>query len=354
MMERPQSPATFQTPIKHSEDDNESLFATAESKSINMSDFQHASTYNNEPPSNPFYTTNQQSIGINKNTTPLMSTSGLLYGLSGLQTTTNTKLDVLTNAIFSLTKSIDRLYSEQLKQTELLTMIARNTSMAHNYSVTPPSNTPMNSKSNTFKVKDFGFTNNIDIMSDLILKLIRQVEIQISNRNKQYKSTRDLNIKVMKQVIKAAVNNNFKINDEIESHLDLPDNKTQSTLKVASKLGSIDGTSPVLTPEAFRELFDDVDCRVFTALVEKIIERLCILRILLPYYEADILAAISYPYFNKSGEVMCDWNKLRPRSETALEAAVASTTLENRNKIASMLAKGISEKAVIRSVLKLN
>ena len=139
-----------------------------------------------------------------------------------------------------------------------------------------------------------------------------------------------------------------------ETHLDLPDNKSHSTLKVASKLGSIDGTNPVLTPEAFRELFDDTDCRIFTTLVEKVIERLVILRILLPYYEADILTAISYPYFNKSGEVMCDWNRLVPRSETAHEAAVASATLENRNKIATMLAKGVSQKAVIRAVLKLS
>ena len=190
-------------------------------------------------------------------------------------------------------------------------------------------------------------------MAELLLKLIKQVELQVSSRNKQYKSTRDLNLKTMKQVVKTAVNNNFKINGEFEPSLNLPDNRAQSTLKVASKLGNIDGTNPVLTPEAFRELFDDIDCRVFTTHVEKIIERMQVLRVLLPYYEADILSAISYPYFNKSGEVMCDWNRLVPRSETQYEAAVATATLENRNKIGTMLANGVSEKAAIRAVLKI-
>jgi hypothetical protein len=295
---------------------------------------------------------NYNSTSISKNTTPQMSTVGILHNLSGLQTTTNTKLDILTDAIYGLTRSIDRMHKEQLKQTDLLIAISRNTSnMTMGVSSAIPG-TPMNMKNTNIKVKDYGFTDRIDVMSNLILRLIKQVEIQITNRRIQYKSTRDLTITIMKQVVKIAVSKSFKVNGEIEPPLNLPDNKAQSTMKVASKLGTIDGTIPVLTPEAFRELFDDIDCRVFTVLVEKVIERLCIIRALLPYYEADILCAISYPYFYSDGQVICDWNALKPRSETINETKAMSATLTDRDKLASMLAKGVREQAAVRAIFK--
>jgi len=295
---------------------------------------------------------NYNSNSISKNTTPQMSTVGILHNLSGLQTTTNTKLDILTDAIYGLTRSMEKIHSEQLKQTDLLIAIARNTSnMTMGVSSTIPG-TPMNMKNSNIKVKDYGFTDRIDVMSNLILRLIKQVEIQITNRRIQYKSTRDLTITIMKQIVKTAVSKSFKVNGEMEPPLNLPDNKAQSTIKVASKLGTIDGTIPVLTPEAFRELFDDIDCRIFTTLVEKVIERMRIIRILLPYYEADILCAISYPYFYTDGQVMCEWNALNPRSETINEAKVMSASLVQRDKLATMLAKGVSEHAAVRAVFK--
>jgi hypothetical protein len=65
-----------------------------------------------------------------------------------------------------------------------------------------------------------------------------------------------------------------------------------------------------------------------------------------------MINAISYPYFDTEGQVICDWNKIMKRNETTEETTVMTTSISNREKIATLIAKGLSIKTVLRAVIK--
>ena len=279
------------------------------------------------------------------------STNTLLYNLAGLQTATNTKLDILGDSVLRLTQAIERINIEQVKQTEILATIARNT-VSSKAVVSTTTKQSSAGKSNNLTIQQYGFQNTESIVAELIVKLLKQVEIQVSARGRRYRSTRIMEDSTMNRAVKIACKSEFKTGGEIRRPIKMPDSKNSTVLYVASRIGSVDNISPILNAETLRDLFNDTECRTFMCIVQDIMERLCIIHIVVPFYEADMIKSISFPYFDQDGIVLCDWNKLVQRPETSDEALVMTTTITNREKIGALIAKGVPQKAALRAILK--
>lgn len=279
-----------------------------------------------------------------------MSSSSLLLNIAALQTTTNNKLDKLVDAIYGLHNAIDKVNKEQVRQSELLVSIVRNTA---NIKIST-SESQISSKSTKAKngsIKEYGFATTKQLFAEFIMKLLQQIQIQIIGKNKQYKSTRDMNLKLTTQIVSVAMDNEFKINGISESKIDANSQTHPSLVKVANSIGSIDDTNPMLTPEAFREIFEDVESKFFVSCLQKIIERMRIIRLLVPFYEADIISSIEFPYFNKNGEVICNWHKIIPRNESVTEALISTASISDRKKLAQYLARGLTERAAVGAAI---
>lgn len=285
--------------------------------------------------------------------TDQLSSAKQLYNLAGLQTTTNTKLDTLTDSINHLINTIQIANKETARQTELLETIARNTALSgyHTPTVAEKSNRGISS---TSSVKDFGFNNGVSVISELIFRLLKQAEMKIESNGRRYRSTRVLKSNMIHNAVDITCKAQFRKTSDIEdvSNIVIPTNKDETMIQLATKLGSIDGMTPVLSDVALRELFTNSQFRVISTIFQSIMERLKVIRIVLPFYEADIINSLIFPYFNKEGELMCDWNKLQPRSETTEEAVIATTAITVRNNIGRMLARGVSVKSAINACIK--
>lgn len=281
-----------------------------------------------------------------RTSTTQYSTSALLHNLAGLQTTNNTKVDNLTDAINRLTKVVEAVYNQQMKQTELLAAIVRNTAEG------PRTPVYSSSKSSKLSVKDYGFTNPYDVAAELLIKILKQVEIKVKDQGIKYRSSKTLTKQMASAVIKIACNSEFKSNGLVNRAIKLPDNKEPATMLIASRIGSTDSSNPILTAHAIRELFDDSECRTFMVAFEEVMERLKTLKVLLPFYEGDMINALTYPYFDKEGNVMCTWSKLAPRSETDDENTIMGLKAKEREQLGQLVAKGVSLRAALKAVVK--
>lgn len=96
---------------------------------------------------------------------------------------------------------------------------------------------------------------------------------------------------------------------------------------------------------------DDPDCRTKATLLGDVVSRLCRIRWILPYYEANILANLEFPYIDQEMQVLCIWSALRDRPETPEERRVIEAQVSKRKKIAELLASGSSIKSAINAVL---
>lgn len=287
---------------------------------------------------------------VSRTNSSQMSTSALLMNMAALQTTTNNKIDKLTDAVYGLHNAMEKMHRDQIKQSELLTSIVRNT--ANIKIAASESKTPVKtSKGKGDNIKQYGFATTKQLFAEFLMKLLQQIQAQIINKGKRYNSTRDMNLKLATQLVSATMDNEFKMNGIIDSKIDANSQAHPSLVKVANSIGSIDDTNPILTPEAYREIFDDVESKFFVSCFQKIIERLRIIKLLVPFYEADIICAIDFPYFSKNGEVICSWPKIIPRNETTVEALVASASISQRKMLAQYLAKGLSERAAVGAAL---
>lgn len=297
-------------------------------------------TYRSTTPSTKYRTSTNQ-YGSNQ----------LLYNMSGLQTTTNSKLDILTDTMLRTQQILQSIYTEQVRQTELLAIIARNTA-CNNSSKSESVRQSIGGQRKDNTIKNYGFTDTQSLVAELIVKLLKQVEIQISSRGHAYRSTRVMEPRMVKAAVKVACKCEFKDSTGIRAPIKMPDNKNEIAAKLAEKIGAIDDLIPVLDANALRELFSSTDLRPLMSIVQDVVERICIIRIILPFYEADMINAISYPYFDTEGQVICDWNKIMKRNETTEETTVMTTSISNREKIATLIAKGLSIKTVLRAVIK--
>lgn len=282
-----------------------------------------------------------------------MSSSALLHNLGGLQTSTNKKLEILTDAVVRLHTTIEKMNRQQMKHEELLAAIVRNTA---NMKITmaeaqTPTTGTKGSKAKGGSIKDYDFSTAKQLFAEFLIKLLDLIKVQVTSKGKQYTSMRDMDLKVASQIVSWCMDNEFKISGELHQKLDANSQKHPSLVKVASNIGTIDGTKPILTPESFRELLDDVECNYFISCFQKILERARIIRLLVPFYEADIICSIEYPFFNKTGDVICDWHKIIPRNETPDETRAANGTTTERKKLAGFMARGMSVRAALGAAM---
>lgn len=287
-----------------------------------------------------------------KNTVQNGSTAGLLLNLAGINSTTNNKLDSLLDAITRLDATMKESIAKQDKQLDLLATIARNTVHRQNESSNDKSSSSSSSKFNSNTIKDYGFTTTIDVLSELLMKFIQVVELQVNDKGKRYRSSRDLTIGIMTQAVKVACKSSFRINRQTHPPLQTPDTKNIAAVYIASRIGSVNGISPVITARSFKDLFEDAQCRTFIILMDEVIKRLSLVHFLIPYYEGDIIRSIEYPYFDKDNQVICSWNMIKERSETLEESTIISAPTTKRQKIGEFVAMGIPIKNAIDTVLK--
>lgn len=281
------------------------------------------------------------------------STNQLLVNLAGLQTTTNTKLDLLTDSIIRLNKTMESVVDEQKKHTELLARIMSNTAepriVQENTSSTSKTN-----KQTTRKCQDYGFTNNIQVVSEFIMVILKQAEIQIKSRGKGYRSSRTIERVMLDKAINVLTEADYKTRGMTETRIKVPETKSDPCIYLASKVGSTDSVKPILTPHAIIQLFNDPNCRAMTSAIEDIISRISVVRWMIPYYEADILDSLMYPYFDENGYVICDWSKINPRPESPLEARIFEAGVTKRVKLGKMVVGGISFDKAYKLIIERN
>ena len=275
----------------------------------------------------------------------------LLYNMSGLQTTTNSKIDILIDTQLRTQQILQSIHTEQVRQTDLLAIIARNTA-SNNSSKSESSRQLTSIQKKEDSIVNYGFTNTQSLVAELIARLLKQVEIQVIARDHGYRTTRVLELKMVKNAVEIACKSEFKDPEGLRGPIKMPDNKNTAAVKLAEKIGAIDDLIPILDANALRELFNSIELRPLMSIIQDIIERICIIRIILPFYEADMINAITYPYFDTEGQIICNWARLTKRNETTDEAVVMNTTITNRKKIGTLLAKGLSIKTVLRAVIK--
>lgn len=281
------------------------------------------------------------------------STNQLLVNLAGLQTTTNTKLDLLSDSIMRLNKTMESVVDEQKKHTELLVRIMSNTAEPR---AVHENTTPANKKSKQIvrKCQDYGFSNNIQVISEFIMIILKQAEIQIKSRGKGYRSSRTMERVMLDKAVSVLTEADYKIGDTAQTRIKIPETKSEPCVYLAGKIGSTDSVRPVLTPHAIIQLFNDPNCRAMISAVEDIISRICIIRWMIPYYEADILDSLMYPYFDENGYVICNWSKINPRAESPLEAKIFDAGVTKRVKLGKMVVGGIAFDKAYKVVIERN
>ena len=276
------------------------------------------------------------------------SSNQLLLNIAGLQTAANTKLDLLTDSILRLNKTMEGVVNEQRKQTEILTRIMSNTSEPRvvQENVSTPGRA---SKQMIHKCKDYGFTSNIQVISEFIMGILKQAEIQIKSRGKGYRSSRTIERTMLDKAIKVLSEVDYNVNSERKAKIDIPETKSEPCVYLASRVGSTDSIKPVLNPYSIIQLFNDPNCRTMTSAVEEIISRLKVIRWMIPYYEADIVESLIYPYFDENGNVICDWSKINPRSESPLEAKIFTAKVDKREILGRLVIKGINFETALKT-----
>lgn len=281
-----------------------------------------------------------------------LSSSGLLTNLTATCQQTNTKLDGLSDQITRLSNTLDTMVRNQERQLELLAAISRHTlnSVSSSRSETSTRD-PQTPASQQAVIKDFGYSTTIDLLSDMVAKLIGIVEVQVSARNKRYRSSRDMTQSTLQTAVSVACKATFRVEGKVLTPLTIPTAKSVGALTVAKRIGTTNGVRPALNALAFKQIMDDPDCRTITTLLGDIIFRLCEIRWMLPYYEADILRSLEFPYIDQEAQILCTWNALRDRPETLEERRVIEAQATKRKKIGELLANGCSVKSAINAVL---
>lgn len=284
-----------------------------------------------------------------------MSTNQLLKHLCALQTRSNAIAEAQLDAMTKLTSQVDRMVPDQAQNVALLSSIARNTASSSVPLSTVLPGTPRTAPKTA--VKDYGMNNPADLAAELLLKVLRVAETMIKLRGIDYRSSRTCNRSVVSSRIRTLIATNLEYRGYEVSSSKFPENKDNATLKVASRVGTVDGFSSVLTAESIRDLMLDPECRTFVAASRDVVERMKIVRLGIPYYEADILEAIEYPYFNSAGELICEWGKLNARTETEVERKVSELPAKSRETLIKYMGNlcavnlaltAISKKRVVR------
>ena len=140
---------------------------------------------------------------------------GLLTTLNASLHSTNVKLDSLNDNILRLDFSLRLVIQNQERQLELLAAIFRHTLNSS------PASTPSMSVSGSLKqtsstqsIKDYGYNSVTDVISDMIMKILSVIELQVHVRGKRYRSSRDMTLSIMQVAVKVACKSQFRIDGE--------------------------------------------------------------------------------------------------------------------------------------------
>lgn len=247
---------------------------------------------------------------------------------------------------------MDTVVQNQERQLVLLAAISRHTltSVSGGHSETSARG-PQTPTSQYMAIKDFGYSTTAELLSDMVAKLISMVEVQVSARNKRYRSSRDMTQSILQTAIGIACKATFRVRGEILPALVIPAAKSMSALTIAKRIGTTNGVRPALNALAFRQIMDDPECRTMTTLLGDVISRLCIIRWMIPYYEADILTSLEFPYIDNEAQILCKWSALQDRPETPEERKVIEAQVTKRKRIGELVANGSSVKSAINAVL---
>lgn len=304
---------------------------------------------------------NPRSVGNN-------TTQGLLTNLAELQTASDDKLSILIDGIIrvqsllqesiswsraqheTLVYQIEVQKEQHAKQMEMLSSISRASA-----SVNTKSNTVSISYTgkteNLGKIKDYGFIDVASIMADLLSRIVAVLERYVSHRGMRYVSTKSLTVDDIKKCIKIVTSNDYKENGIKYEAPALPGAKDPVVLLMASKLGTnIPGADKKLHAAALRQILLDDNTRTFISSFEIVIKRVKIVRVLLPHYEADIINAMMFPFFNEDGEAICAWDQLSKRNPTPQEEAVMKLKAKRKEDVGKMLLAGVSLNNCIKSI----
>lgn len=333
-------PQPYPTPLTHT-DGPSSHPGTPTSSHPTISAYDGGIRVNSPAPSSKDRTSTYQS-----------SSNQLLYNMCGLQTNTNTKLDILTDSILRLNKTAESMVEEQRKQTDILIRIMQNTAQPIRVPTEGGSSNAKQSMVSTRKCSDFGFTNVTNVLSEFILHILKQTEIQLKSHNKGYRSSRTMERVLLDNAIKVLANTDYKVGGDKRPKLDLPKTNSDSCVYLASKIGSTDKVKPIILPQNITQLFNDPACRTMIATVEEIMVRLKAIRWMIPYYEADMVNALNYPYFDDDGKVICNWGDLVPRSETNTEARIITAKTKTRETLGRLVITGIAFDKALTMTLK--
>lgn len=75
-------------------------------------------------------------------------------------------------------------------------------------------------------IKDFGYSTTMDLLSYMVGKLIGMVEVQVSARNKRYRSSRDMTQSVLQTAVTVACKATFRMKGEALAALAMPTAKS--------------------------------------------------------------------------------------------------------------------------------
>ena len=140
-----------------------------------------------------------------------LSSNQLLVNLCGLQTTNNSKIDILTDSILRLNKTMETMVDEQRKQTELLVRIMQNTAEPARIVSESHQSSSKSTVQSGRKCSDYGFSNVTNVLSEFILQILKQTEIQVKSHNKGYRSSRTMERTMLDKAIKVLSENEFKV-----------------------------------------------------------------------------------------------------------------------------------------------
>lgn len=278
------------------------------------------------------------------------SSNSLLHNMAGLQTTTNNNLALINNNIMHLKGVMEKLCTLMEVQNNMLGNMQSSLTQLTLSSSNPT--TPSTSKVSKGSAQDYGFKSPIDVAADLLIRLLKQVEAEAKSRSINYRSAKPFDRLYASSAIRIVCKNKFadKFSNLSSGIIELPDNKSVATVRIASRIGEIGGISPVMTNESIGQLFEDTECRTFMSGFEEILERLKVISITLPFYEADMINALYHPYFTSDGKIHCKWNLLAARQENERERKVSALGgVKKREILGKMLTTGIDFKAAIKA-----
>lgn len=304
---------------------------------------------------------NPRSVGNN-------TTQGLLVNLAQLQTASDDKLAALIDGTIRVQTLLEEsIYWARLQhQTQLEQMDMQKQQHAMQMEILSSisrSNASKNTRSDTVsisytgktenlgKIKDYGFSDVPSIMADLLSRIINVLEPHIYARGRRYVSCLDLNVDDIKKCIKIVSSSSYKENGITQEPLRLPVAKNPVVLLMASKLGTKDaGGNKILHAAALRQIIVDDATRTFTSSFTFVLKRLKVIRVLLPHYEADIINAMIFPFFDEEEQVICNWECISPRAPTAQEDAVLKLPVKKKEELGKMLLAGASLANCIKMV----